>query len=122
MKAKVDKADNGVEAVALFRKSLEKTCCNVHYRIVLMDLNMPIMDGFEATTRILQMQSDALKSGTKNLKECKVAALTAFVNQETIDFCYKTGFSEVLYKPANFSVLEELVEKYCPDIKSVRSD
>jgi len=60
IKTHVDKADNGVEAVALFRKNLEKTCCNVRYKLILMDLNMPVMDGFEASQRILQMQSDAI--------------------------------------------------------------
>lgn len=45
----VDKALNGLEAANMFEKNLQKTCCDVHYKLVLMDLNMPIMDGYEST-------------------------------------------------------------------------
>ncbi len=49
----VDKAFNGKEAVALFDKNMVKTCCETKYKLILMDLNMPIMDGYEATLQIL---------------------------------------------------------------------
>jgi CheY-like chemotaxis protein len=45
----VDKAMNGKEAFNMFQKNLNKNCCDTKYKLVLMDLNMPIMDGFEAT-------------------------------------------------------------------------
>ena len=51
----VDKAMNGKEAVNMFSKNMNKKCCNTKYKLVLMDLNMPIMDGYEATVQILTM-------------------------------------------------------------------
>ena len=49
----VDKAFNGQEAVNMYSKNLMKNCCSKKYKLVLMDLNMPIMDGYEATIQIL---------------------------------------------------------------------
>ena len=45
----VDKAFNGLEAVNLFNKKVLKKCCDLKYKLILMDLNMPIMDGYEST-------------------------------------------------------------------------
>ena len=45
----VDKAMNGKEAVDMYITNLNKTCCSVRYELILMDLNMPIMDGYEST-------------------------------------------------------------------------
>ena len=51
----VDEATNGKEAVEKFEKfflnskCLNPTCRNSCYRLIIMDLNMPIMDGFEAS-------------------------------------------------------------------------
>ena len=41
-----DEATNGEEAVERVTKNLKKTCCNERYKIIFMDGNMPIMDGF----------------------------------------------------------------------------
>lgn len=60
----IDEAANGKEALELFKRNFENRCGNdvcPHpiYRLVIMDLNMPVMDGFEATKEILKMRSDS---------------------------------------------------------------
>lgn len=80
---KVDIAENGVEAI-------EKVRANT-YDLVLMDVNMPVMNGLEATRYI-----------RKNLAEksdIKVAAMTASVLKKDIDLCYLSGMNDFISKP-----------------------
>ena len=42
---KIKRAVNGLEGYQMFKADLEKTCCDVHFQLVLMDLNMPVMKG-----------------------------------------------------------------------------
>jgi len=85
----VDKAFNGQEAVTLFEKNMAKDCCNSKYKLVLMDLNMPIMDGYEATVQILQrFRQTYPQLKYPNGDNLVVVAVTAFVNEENIKQCY----------------------------------
>ena len=50
----VDKATNGLEAALMFEENLQKKCCDTHYRLILMDTEMPIMDGLESSAKIFE--------------------------------------------------------------------
>ena len=62
----------------------------VHFDVVLMDLQMPVMDGYEATRLIReQWPSDRLP----------IIAMTAYASQEELDRCLKSGMNDHLTKP-----------------------
>ena len=48
LKIKCDFGEDGMQEVSMFERNQSKTCCNVRYRLILTDLNMPKMDGFDA--------------------------------------------------------------------------
>ena len=55
----VDKAQNGQEAVDMYKADLNKTCAWSHrYSLILKDLNMPVMDGYDATKEILDISRE----------------------------------------------------------------
>ena len=84
-----DLASNGEEAIAAVEK---KT-----YDIILMDVQMPIMDGLTATRAIR-------KSHTSD--QLPIIALTANVQQEDKENCLKAGMNDFLTKPLEFERLE----------------
>ena len=63
---------------------------------------MPVMDGLEASTKILEMIKD-------NPSHTKIIAVTAFTNQSTIEKCEKIGILEVVHKPLTLDKLRELL-------------
>lgn len=75
-----DKAENGCEAVERFN--------NNHYDLILMDLKMPVMNGFEAT-QIIRAQGS----------QVPVIALTASAFTDEREKALSSGFSEYLVKP-----------------------
>jgi len=54
-KIRVMKAENGLEAVKIYQRDRFKKCCTKNIKLVLMDLNMPVLDGFHATEAILDI-------------------------------------------------------------------
>lgn len=88
---RVDIAGNGQEAVELAATNT--------YDIVLMDIHMPVMDGFEATRRIRAQGNDKLP----------IVALTANVVKDEIDKCLEAGMDEHLGKPFDPAALKNLL-------------
>lgn len=98
----IHEACNGEEAIQMVRECLNGCqnpfCTDKHYQLIVMDLQMPKMDGFEAAKQIHE------------LYKTKIVALTAFTNQETLLRCQDIGFEKVYNKPAtNFDVKEMMI-------------
>lgn len=92
-----DIATNGEDAVKMV--SLKD------YDIVLMDLQMPIMDGYSATTKIRQLDNP-------RFKELPIIALTASAMLEEKDRVYKVGMNDFISKPFKPSELYNTISKY----------
>ena len=92
----IDCAENGVEAVRKFSGAPEK------YGLIFMDVQMPEMDGYEATRRIRALD-------LPNAKTIPIIAMTANVFREDVEKCMKAGMNSHVGKPLDFDeVLEKL--------------
>jgi CheY-like chemotaxis protein len=94
-------AENGEQAIDLFKQHAPA--------IVMMDLSMPVMDGFEATARIRSYETEA------NLLRTPIVATTAHVLDEDRERCRKAGMDDFLAKPIKKSFVEEVFERWLGD-------
>jgi CheY-like chemotaxis protein len=96
------RAVNGKEAV--------DHCRNNHMiKIVLMDINMPVMDGFEATRMIKSFR-----------KDLPVIAVTAYTMDKTREIAMEAGCDDYLPKPVDKAVLVEMVEALVPGLRGLK--
>jgi len=91
--------------------NLSKRCCDTSYKLILMDLNMPVMDGFEATQKILKFKSRR-EAITKEYVPLTIVAVTAYVNEEFVSRCYEVGMADVLHKPVSKEELKRVLDSY----------
>lgn len=91
----VDWAKNGLEAVEAFKKK--------QYDLVFMDLQMPVMDGVEATTQIRQLRLE---------KEPYIAALTANALSESRNACAQAGMQDFITKPVSSEALKAALLRF----------
>ncbi len=93
----VTTAENGEQAVLLAGQT--------RFDLILMDVQMPVMDGLEATRQIRHHEG-----GNASVP---VIALTANVMAESRSHCFAAGMTDFLAKPVTKSDLLRLVQKYC---------
>ena len=95
----VTTAEHGQEAVVLVQ---EKT-----FDIILMDCQMPVMDGFEATRIITTMIAD------NQIPETPIVALTANAMQGDRERCLDVGMNDYATKPIRKKALIDLLTRWC---------
>lgn len=89
-------ATNGKEAIEVVKsKKLD---------IILMDVQMPIMDGIEATRQIKNLEHG-------KYADIPIVALTAGVSKKERDDCFQAGMSDFIAKPIDRSLLEKVIRK-----------
>ncbi|MEO9964340.1 MAG: ATP-binding protein [Reichenbachiella sp.] len=105
-----DYAENGVEAI--------NSVISGQFDLVLMDLQMPVMDGFRATSEIRKLPRNKYKN-------IPIVALTAASIGEVSSEILEAGMNDIVPKPINPSELYQTISKYLRSspkkIKNVRS-
>jgi signal transduction histidine kinase/DNA-binding NarL/FixJ family response regulator len=126
-KLEIDCAENGIQAVEMYIEEPER------YEMILMDVHMPGMDGYEATRRIrifedrwikkqlqkdeksADLTEDEARSQTKKdnvRRHIPIIAMTANVFKEDIDNCLSAGMNDHVGKPVDFEIVLEKLNKY----------
>jgi len=95
----IDCAENGSEAVSMFEKDPLK------YNIIFMDLQMPIMDGYDATRAIRAL-------GCETADTVPIIAMTANVFKDDVDNCIAAGMNDHLGKPLDFDAVINILRRY----------
>jgi CheY-like chemotaxis protein len=98
-KVAIDYAEDGNAAVAKFKENPEK------YSLILMDVNMPGMNGYDAT-RIIRALNLA------RAQTIPIIAMTANVFKEDIEKCIECGMNGHTGKPVNIEALLEILNEY----------
>jgi CheY-like chemotaxis protein len=91
----IDIAHNGFNAVEKFKER--------NYHIILMDIMMPIMDGYEATKLIRQIEKE--KGG-----HTVIIGLTVNTYDFDKEMCKKAGMDEYMTKPFDFDQFKEILK------------
>ena len=96
----VDRAKDGVECVDMLEKAANGT-----YQLILMDVQMPVMNGYDATKKIRRMD-DPQKANIP------IVAMTANAFSEDKQVALDAGMNDHIAKPINMSVLVQTLRKY----------
>ena len=102
--AEIDLAENGKSAIALASSNV--------YDIILMDIRLPDIDGFEIT-RFIRKELEYPKNVVP------ICAMTASVSKERIEECFNAGMSDYMYKPFT---PEQLKQKIATNIQNRKKE
>lgn len=95
-------ARNGEEGLASFSAG--------HYKVLLMDLEMPVMDGFTLTQQIRSLE------GQRGSQPAIIIAMTAHAMKDTHAQCLHAGMDDYITKPFTPLQLHGVLSRYLPDI------
>ncbi|CAD6445473.1 3802c688-4c3b-4dd0-a545-8df77b654adc [Sclerotinia trifoliorum] len=98
----IDAYDNGLEAVEGVRKKARE---GTPYHIILMDVQMPVLDGYEATKLLRKDSNDAVRG-------ILVIAMTASAIQGDREKCLASGMNDYLAKPVRSGILKKKLDQY----------
>ena len=104
----VDLAENGKLALEAFKSN--------HYDLILMDIQMPVMDGYKATKAIREIEAQLAAAENRNashaIQRVPIVAMTAHALQEYRELCLEVGMDDFLSKPLTRKGLLAIVTKW----------
>jgi len=101
----IDSAVNGKEALRLFSENTDR------YDMIFMDVQMPEMNGLEATCSIRALETEL------GIKRIPIIAMTANVFREDIQKCKAAGMDDHIGKPLDMEAVLGILRKYLPENK-----
>jgi signal transduction histidine kinase/DNA-binding response OmpR family regulator len=103
---KIDCAENGRAAVEIYCDEPGK------YDMIFMDVQMPEMDGYEATKQIRKFENEKMESLPIEVKKVPIIAMTANVFREDIEKCLAAGMDNHIGKPLALEDIVGMLRKY----------
>jgi signal transduction histidine kinase/CheY-like chemotaxis protein len=100
-KLEINSAENGLEAVGMFGADPGR------YDMIFMDVQMPELDGYEATRRIRAIDHP-------RAKQIPIIAMTANVFREDIEKCLEAGMNDHIGKPLDTGEILSILRKFLP--------
>jgi two-component system, sensor histidine kinase len=97
-----DAAYNGQQSVEMVSKLGLS-----NYRVVLMDINMPVMNGIDATQKIKELEAKGV------ISVVPVIACSAQEEEKVKSAAYEAGVVDFLEKPVSISKIEAIIKQYC---------
>lgn len=96
----VDTAPDGTDAVAIMEQAEEN-----YYDAILMDVQMPVMNGYEATRNIRQLPRN-------DVKDLPIIAMTANALEDDKEAAFKSGMNAHIAKPLDMDVFMSVLKKF----------
>lgn len=101
----VEKAWDGSEAVEILKNSTDN-----YYNIIFMDIQMPHMNGYEATKRIRELEQ------TKEHTHTPIIAMSANAFTEDVNKAYACGMDAYITKPVGIEEIHNILKKYATNL------
>lgn len=96
----IERACNGVECFDMLEKADD-----LHYAMILMDIQMPVMNGYEATTKIRRMKN-------QSKAQIPIIAMTANAFTEDKQMALDVGMNDHVSKPIDMNILVPIMMRY----------
>jgi signal transduction histidine kinase/DNA-binding response OmpR family regulator len=103
----IDCASNGLEALQMYRENPDS------YEMIFMDIQMPEMDGYEATRSIRSLEAEG------GIRPVPIIAMTANVFKEDVERCLESGMNGHVGKPIDLSEVMDRLRQHLRPVKAL---